>query len=83
VFNGLSAKADALIDTAASYNFVSKEFVMANGFYKYCKTAPKLACEQRMSTTKVFCPLVFTIDGHEFTYFLTLKVWILYWDYQL
>ena len=69
--NGLSAKADTLIDTKASLNFVSKEFVMANGFYKDCKTAPKLATrgasEQRISTTKVFCPSVFTIDGHEFT----------------
>jgi hypothetical protein len=71
VLNGLSAKADTLIDTRASLNFVSKEFVVANGFYKDCKTAPKLtirvASEQRISTTNVFCPSVFTIDGHEFT----------------
>ena len=44
---------------------------MANGFYKDCKTAPKLAMrvasEQPISTTKVFCPSVFTIDVHEFT----------------
>ncbi len=57
------AKADTLIDTAASLNFVSKEIVMANGFYKDYKTAPKLAIrvasEQRISTTKVFCPSVF------------------------
>ena len=32
IFNGLSAKADTLIDTTTSFNFVSKEFVMANGF---------------------------------------------------
>ncbi len=67
----MSAKANTLIDTTASLNFVSKEFSMANGFYKDCKTAPKLALrvasEQRISTTKIFCPLVFTIDGHEFT----------------
>ena len=43
VLNGLSNKADTLIDTAASLKFVSKEFAMANGFYKDCKTAPKLA----------------------------------------
>jgi hypothetical protein len=53
--NGLSTKIDNLIGTAASLNFVSKEFVMANGFYKYCKTAPKMvvrvASEQRISTT--------------------------------
>jgi hypothetical protein len=44
---------------------------MANGFYKHYKTAPKLtlrvASEQRIFTTKVFCPSTFTIDGHEFT----------------
>ncbi len=49
-----------------------KEFVMANnGLYKDSNTAPKLAIrvtsEQRISTTKVFCPSVFSIDGHEFT----------------
>jgi len=69
--NGLSAKADTLIDTSASLKFLSKNFVMANGFYKDYKTAPKLAMrvarEQRIYTTKVFCPSVFTIDGHEFT----------------
>ena len=43
VFNRLSAKAYTLIDKAASLNFLSKEFVVADGFYKDCKTAPKLA----------------------------------------
>ncbi len=69
----MSLKSDTLIDTAASLNFVSKEFVMANGFYKDLKTAPKLsilvASEHRISTTKAFCPTVFTNDGHEFTSF--------------
>ncbi len=63
-FNGLSVKADTLIDTTASLSFVSKNFFMANGFYEDCKTAPKLAIrvasEQRISTTKVFCPSIFT-----------------------
>ncbi len=62
-YKELSSKADTLIDTPSSLNFVSKEFVMADGFYKYCKTNPKLsirvASEQRISTTKVFCPAVF------------------------
>jgi hypothetical protein len=66
-----SSKADTLIDTSASLNFASKDFVVTNGFYKGCKTAPKLfirvASEQRISTTKLFCPTVFTIDGHDFT----------------
>ncbi len=69
-YNELYSKADTLIDTTASINFVSKEFVMTNGFYKDCKNAPS---EQRISTTNVFCPTVFTIDGHEFTD-LQLKV---------
>ena len=67
----MSAKANTLIVTTTSLNFVSKEFGMANGFYKYCKTALKLAIkmasDQRISTTKVFCPSVLTIDGHELT----------------
>ena len=69
--NGLSAKVNTLIDTTASLYFVSKEFVMANGFYKDCKTAPKIArrvaSEQRISTTKVFRLSVFSIDIHGFT----------------
>ena len=71
--NGLSNKIHALIGTTTSLNFVNnKEFVMANGFYKdYYKTASKLAIreasEHRISTTKIFCPSVFTIDEHEFT----------------
>ena len=44
---------------------------MTNGFYKDCKTVPKLfilvASEQRISTTKLFCPTMFTIDEHDFT----------------
>ena len=70
-YNCLSSKADTLIHKADSLNFVSKDFVVTNGFYKNCKTAPKLsirvASEQRISTTKLFCPTVFTVDGHEFT----------------
>ena len=69
--NELSSKADTLIDTAVSLNFVNKNCVMTNGFYKDCKTIPKLsilvASEQRISTTNMFCPTVFTINGHEFT----------------
>ena len=35
-YRKLSSKSDTLIDIAASLNFVSNEFVMANGFYKDC-----------------------------------------------
>ena len=71
-FNGLSAYANTLIGTSASLNFVIKEFVVAHGFYKDYKTASKLAIrvasEQHISTTKMFCPSAdFSIDGHEFT----------------
>jgi hypothetical protein len=69
-YNGLSSKANTLIDTAASLNFLSKDFVVTTGFYTDCKTVPKLsiqvASEQRIFTTKVFCPTFFTIDAHEF-----------------
>ena len=92
-YNDLSSKADTLIDTASSLNFISKDFVVNNGFYKDSKTVPKLsirvASEQRISTTKMFCPTVFTIDGHEFTdlQFIVLSHFkgsdISYWDYQL
>jgi hypothetical protein len=67
----LTSKADTLIDTAISLNFVSKKFLNANGFYKYYKAAPKIAVrvanEQRISTDKIFCRSVFTIDGHNFS----------------
>jgi len=57
-YNGLSSKADTYIDTSASLIFVSKDFVVTNGFYKDCKTVPKLsirvASEHRISTTKFF-----------------------------
>jgi len=69
--NRLSTKADTLIDTTTPLNFASKECVIANGFRKDCKIAPKMAIrvanEHRISTTKVLYPSVFTIiDGHEF-----------------
>jgi hypothetical protein len=70
-YNGLSSKAYTLIDTSASLDFISKDFVVTNGFYKDCKTVPKLfirvASEHRISTTKLFCPTMYTIDGHDFT----------------
>jgi hypothetical protein len=90
--NNLSAKADTLIDTAASLNFVSKEFLLTNGFYKSCKTAPKLAIrvasEQRISTTKVFVLLFsllmdMTSPICSLEFYLTLKVQTLSWDCQL
>jgi hypothetical protein len=64
-YDGLSSKADTLIDTSASLNFVSKDFVVTNGFYKGCRTVPKLsirvASEHRIPTTKLFCPTVFSV----------------------
>ena len=55
--NGLSSKADSLINTPSSRSFVGNEFVIANDFYKDCKTALKMtirvASEQHISTTNV------------------------------
>ncbi len=49
---------------------MSKNFLNANKFYKYCKATSKIvvsiATEQRIVTDKVFCSTVFTIDGQEF-----------------
>ena len=39
-FNEVLAKTYTLMAIAALLNFVSKEFVMANGYYKDCKTPP-------------------------------------------
>jgi len=43
---------------------------MANCFYNDYKTTPKMArrvaSEQRISMTKVFCPSTFIMDRHEF-----------------
>ena len=91
-YNGVSSEADTLIETTASLNFVSKDFVVTNGFYTDCKTVLKLsirvASEHRISTTKLFCPTMFTIDGHDF---IDLQFRVLphfkgsdiIWDYQL
>ena len=42
-YDGLSSMAETLIDTIASFNFASKDFAESNGFYKGCKTVPKLS----------------------------------------
>ena len=51
---------------------LAKDFVVTNDFYKDCKLVPKLsirvASEHRISTSKLFCPTVFIIDGHGFTH---------------
>ena len=41
--NGLLAMAVALIGTTTPLYFVNTGFIMANGLYKDCKTAPKMA----------------------------------------
>jgi hypothetical protein len=81
-YNGLSSEADALIDTEASLNFVSKDFVVTNDFHKDCKTVPKLSIrvdsERRISTTKLFCPTVLLLTYNLESYH-TLKGQILCW----
>ena len=68
---GLTSKPNTLMDTSTSLNFVSKELVTDNGFYKKCKTTPKpsirVAKEKRTFTTNMFCPSAFAIDGYKFT----------------
>ena len=82
-YNGLSSKADTLIDTAASLNFVSKHFVETNGLYKIAKLFLSYRSEWLISKESLR-PNSFVL---RFTYnsesYLTLKVRILYWDYQL
>ena len=67
----ITSKAGTLIETAASLNFVSKKFLNANEFYKYCKASPiffvRVATEQHIVTDKLFFQTVFIIDGQEFT----------------
>ncbi len=67
----ITSKTGTLFDTATSLNFVSKGFLNANGFYKYCKAAPKIvvrfAIMQRIVANKILCPTVFTIDRQEFS----------------
>ena len=86
------AKANTLIDTSASLNFVIKDFVMADSFYKDCNNASKLAIrvasEPRISTTKVFFLQFIVLMGtssliYNLESFPTLRVRILYWDCQL
>ncbi len=67
----LTFKANTLIDTTLSLNFVSTKFLNANNFYKYWKADPKLvvrvANTQRTSTDEILCRRVLTIDGQQFT----------------
>ncbi len=44
-YKELSLKEDTFMYTGASLSFVSKEFVMANGFYKDCKIVLKLSIQ--------------------------------------
>ena len=57
-YNGLSSKANTIIDATISLKFASKEFVIAKGFYKDYKTASKLsirvARKKSISTTDYF-----------------------------
>ncbi len=55
-----SISTTALIDSAASLNFVSIEFLTRNSLLEKCSRGPKIAVrianEQRISTTKTFSP---------------------------
>ena len=85
-YNGLPSKSNTLMDSAASLNFATKEYFMANGFQKDFKSTPKLSFrvvnEHRISTTKVIGPSVLSLmDMNSLAYnsesLLTSKVQIL------
>ena len=61
----------ALIDSAATLNFVSKEFVDAHGLQKNCKQVPKMtvrvANSQRISTTKIITPEKLIINNKNYS----------------
>jgi hypothetical protein len=60
-----------LIDSAATLNFVSQEFLIKNGLVGKCARGPKIAVrianEQRISTNKSFSPTSLVIHQIKFT----------------
>jgi hypothetical protein len=91
-YNGMSSRGDALIDTATSLNFVSKDFVVTNGFYKGCKIVPKLSIRGLVNSASLQpnyvvlqrSPLMdMILPICKLESYLTLKGQILYWDCQL
>ena len=66
----LNVTADAIIDTAATLNFVSLSYLQLYGLTKQRKTVLKLvvrvANEQRISRDKVYCPSTFTVRSDSF-----------------
>jgi hypothetical protein len=49
----IASKVGTFIYTATNLNFVSKKFLDANGFYKYCKASPKLMLESLTSSASL------------------------------
>ena len=63
---------DALIDNAATLNFVSKSFIDENKFHEFCAKAPKVAVRvansQRVASWKVFdVPKSLIINGTDYS----------------
>ena len=60
----------ALVDNAATLNFISKEFVESNDLMQHCKPAPKVAVRvansQRLSATKILVPEHLTINDIDY-----------------
>ena len=62
----------ALVDNAATLNFVSEGFVQSNNLKEYCKLAPKkvavrVANSQRICATKIFIPKHLSVNGIDFS----------------
>ena len=61
---------DALVDNAATLNFISKEFVEKNDMLKHCKAAPKVAVRvansQRLSSSKILIPEILKINDIDY-----------------
>ena len=62
---------DALIDNAATLNFVSKSFIDEHKFHEFCAKAPKVAVRvansQRVASWKVFVPKSLIINGTDYS----------------
>ena len=62
---------DALIDNAATLNFVSKSFIDEHEFHEFCAKAPKVAVRvansQRVASWKVFIPKSLIINGTDYS----------------
>jgi len=69
--DSLQFNTNVLIDSATTFNFVSKDFLTRNNLFGGCIRGPKIAVrianEQRISTNKAFSPIRVSIGQKKFT----------------